>query len=428
MSERSIIPVELIAPAFNPASFADRPAMHALFARLRRDYPLAVAEVPGYDPHWIVTRYDDVREITRQDELFHGGDRSKTLISQAGEQLVMQYTGGQRNIFRSLVQLDPPEHRAYRDVLSAVFMPGSVAKLADSVRATAQLFVDRMAALGTACDFSPDIAFRYPLKVILDLIGVPPEDHEKMLTLTHWLFTWADPDLKRPGADPTNPIEITETWNIVYNAFRDYYMPLIEDRRAHPREDIVSLIANGKVFGSEMEERAMISYLVIASTAGHDTTSATTATGMAVLAERPDLLARLKSDPSMVPAFVEETIRWASPVQHFVRSAVADYELRGRPIRKGDLLYISYLSANRDEDVIPEPFEFRLDRQPNRHVGFGYGGHVCLGQHLARLEMKTFWETLLPRLEHVELSGPVRMAESEFVSGPKSVPIRFTMR
>jgi cytochrome P450 len=149
---------------------------------------------------------------------------------------------------------------------------------------------------------------------------------------------------------------------------------------------------------------------------------------MSILAERPDLLARLKAEPALVPAFVEETIRWATPVQHFVRSAVEDYEIRGRVIRKGDLLYISYLSANRDEDAIPEPFEFRLDRQPNRHVGFGYGAHVCLGQHLARLEMKTFWETLLPRLEHVELTGPVRMAESEFVSGPKSVPIRFTMR
>ena len=202
-------------------------------------------------------------------------------------------------------------------------------------------------------------------------------------------------------------------------------MPIIADRRAHPREDIVSLIANGKVFGSEMEERAMISYLVIASTAGHDTTSATTATGMAMLAERPALLAQLKADPSLLPAFVEETIRWATPVQHFVRSAVEDYELRGRRIRKGDLLYISYLSANRDEDAIPAPFEFRLDRQPNRHVGFGYGAHVCLGQHLARL--KTFWETLLPRLEEVALTGPVRMAESEFVSGPKSVPIRFRM-
>ena len=100
------IPVEMIAPAFNPATFADRGPIHDLFTRLRQDYPLAIAEVPGYDPHWIVTKFDDVREITRQDDLFHGGDRSKTLISQAGEAMVMEFTGGQHNIFRSLVQLD----------------------------------------------------------------------------------------------------------------------------------------------------------------------------------------------------------------------------------------------------------------------------------------------------------------------------------
>ena len=422
-----IIPVELIAPAFNPASFADRDAIHALFTRLRRDYPLAVAEVPGYDPHWIVTKYEDVREITRQDDLFHGGDRSKTLISKAGEELVKHYTGGQSNIFRSLVQLDPPEHRAYRDVLTATFMPNNIAKLTESVRDTATTYVERMAGFGTACDFATDIAFRYPLKVVLDLIGVPAEDHEKMLTLTQWLFQWADPDLKRPGADPTNPIEITETWNIVYNSFKEYYDPIIAERRRNPTGDIASLIANGKVFGNPMEERAMISYLIIASTAGHDTTSATTAMGMWELAKQPELLARLKADLSLVPNFVEETIRWATPVQHFIRSAVEDYEIRGKTIRKGDLLYISYLSANRDEDAIPDPFTFRLDRTPNKHVGFGYGGHICLGQHLARLEMRLFWETLLPRLESVELAGPGKMAESEFVTGPKSLPIRFKM-
>ena len=422
-----IIPVELIAPAFNPASFADRDAIHALFTRLRRDYPLAVAEVPGYDPHWIVTKYEDVREITRQDDLFHGGDRSKTLISKAGEELVKHYTGGQSNIFRSLVQLDPPEHRAYRDVLTATFMPNNIAKLTESVRDTATTYVERMAGFGTACDFATDIAFRYPLKVVLDLIGVPAEDHEKMLTLTQWLFQWADPDLKRPGADPTNPIEITETWNIVYNSFKEYYDPIIAERRRNPTGDIASLIANGKVFGNPMEERAMISYLIIASTAGHDTTSATTAMGMWELAKQPELLARLKADLSLVPNFVEETIRWATPVQHFIRSAVEDYEIRGKTIRKGDLLYISYLSANRDEDAIPDPFTFRLDRTPNKHVGFGYGGHICLGQHLARLEMRLFWETLLPRLESVELAAPGKMAESEFVTGPKSLPIRFKM-
>jgi cytochrome P450 len=187
------------------------------------------------------------------------------------------------------------------------------------------------------------------------------------------------------------------------------------------------MIANGKVNGCPMEDRALISYLIIASTAGHDTTSATTATGMWVLAEQPELLARLKANPRLIPGFVEESIRWTSPVQEFVRSATQDYELRGRKIRKGDLLYISYMSGNRDEEVFDSPFEFRPDRTPNRHIGFGYGGHICLGQHLARLEMRVFWEELLPKLKSVAFAGEPKMAQSEFVCGPKSVPIRFEL-
>ena len=422
------IPVELVAPVFNPATFGQRGTVHEIFTRLRRDYPLSIAEVPGYDPHWIVTKYADLREITRRDDIFHGGERSKTLISQAGEALVKKYTGGQSNIWRSLVQLDPPEHGAYRAVLAPSFMPDKISQMKDSVRAIAKTYVDRMAAMAPTCEFAHDIAFMYPLKVVLDLIGVPEEDHPRMLRLTQWLFSYADPDLKRPGSDLSNPDEITKTWNIVFNEFKDYYSPIIADRRASPRADIASLIANGKVFGNEMEERAMISYFAIASTAGHDTTSATTATGMWVLAEQPELLARLKADPALITGFVEETIRWASPVQQFVRSATEDYEIRGRTIRKGDLVYLSYASANRDEEQFEQPFVFDPTRSPNRHIGFGYGAHICLGQHLARLEMKALWEELIPRLDFVEMAGEGRLTESEVVSGPKAVPIRFGMR
>lgn len=359
--------------------------------------------------------------------MFHSGDRSKTLISQAGEALVKEYTGGQSNIWRSLVQLDPPEHGAYRGILAPSFMPDRISQMKDVVRATARRYVDRLAELAPSCDFAHDIAFLYPLKVVLDLMGVPEADHPRMLRLTQWLFSYADPDLKRPGSDLTNPQEITRTWNIVFSEFKDYYMPLIEARRREPTADLASLIANGKIFGEAMEERAMISYFAIVSTAGHDTTAATTATGMWLLAEQPELLARLKAEPALIPGFVEETIRWASPVQQFVRSATQDYEIRGRTIRKGDLVYLSYVSANRDEEQFQDPFVFDPTRSPNRHIGFGYGAHICLGQHLARLEMRTLWEELLPRLAHVELAGEPRLTESEFVCGPKTVPIRFEM-
>lgn len=421
------IPTELIAPAFNPATFGQRGAAHAIFTRLRREYPLAVAEVPGYDPHWIVTKYDDIREITRQDHLFHSADRSKTLASQVAEKMMREYSG-MPTIIKSLVHMDDPEHADHRAVTQPNFYPQAIAKLEPQVRETARRYIDEFLAKGNRnIDFATQLAFPYPADVVLTLIGVPKQDHQKMLDLTHWLFTYADPDLCRPGADPTNPAEIIKTWDIVYKEFLEYYTPLINDRRACPRDDLASIIANGKINGCPMNERNIISYFVIAATAGHDTTSATTATSMWVLAENPELFRKVKANPALIPGFIEESIRWTSPVQQFVRSATEDYVLRGQQIRKGDLLYLSYISANRDEDVFKDPFTFDPERTPNRHIGFGYGPHICLGQHLARLEMRILWEELLPRLKSVEMAGEGKMAESEFVCGPKYVPINYEL-
>lgn len=429
MSTAPIIPVELIAPAFNPATFGigKREAIDQLFTRLRRDYPLAKAEVPGFDPHWIVTKYDDIREITRQDAIFHSADRSKTLASQLAEQLMRQYSGGMPTIFKTLVHMDDPEHAEHRAVTQPHFYPQAIAKLEPQIRETARRYIDEFLAKGQGADFATGLAFPYPAEVVLTLIGVPKKDHQKMLDLTHWLFTYADPDLCRPGANITDPAEIIKTWDIVYNEFKTYYASMIAERQTCPVNDLTSVIANGKVGGCPMTERNMISYLVIASTAGHDTTSATTAMGMWTLAEDPALFRKVKANPALIPGFVEETIRWASPVQQFVRSATQDYVLRGQQIKKGDLVYLSYISANRDEDAFPEPFRFDPERTPNRHVGFGYGPHICLGQHLARLEMKILWEELLPRLKSVSMAGTGKFAESEFVCGPKHVPINYEL-
>jgi len=422
------IPLELAAPIFDPATFSNPDRVDEIFTRLRKDYPLAVAEVPGFDPHWIVTKNEDIREICRLSDVFHNGDRSKMLVSKAAEGLIREYTGGDYNILKTLVHMDGEEHAAYRKVTQDRFMPRNIVQAEPLVREIARSFVDKLTELGPECDFASEIAFYYPLKVICTLIGIPEEDHPKMLKLTQWMFNYADPDLRRPGADPNNPAEQTETWNRVYKEFETYYGPVIEDRQRCPREDLASLISNGEVNGCPMEHRAQISYFVIASTAGHDTTAATTATMMWLLAERPELLAQLKADPNLLPAFVEESIRWTSPVKHFLRSAVTDHEIRGQHIKKGDLMYLSYVSGNRDEDVFEDPFEFRLDRKPNRHVGFAFGNHICLGQHLARLELRIFWEELLPRLDTIELTGVPKLAIADLVCGPKSVPIRFNLR
>jgi cytochrome P450 len=206
-----------------------------------------------------------------------------------------------------------------------------------------------------------------------------------------------------------------------------YFTAMTEDRRKNPRADLASVIANGAVHGQPLGHLEAMSYYIIAATAGHDTTSNTTAGALWALAENPDQFRKVKDDLSLIPSMVEESIRWETPVKHFMRTATADTELSGKVIRKNDWLFLSYPSGNRDEAVFEDPYTFKADRSPNKHVAFGYGAHVCLGQHLGRMEMRILWEELLPRLQSVELNGKPTRTQANFVSGPKAVPIRFKM-
>jgi cytochrome P450 len=421
------IPAPLVAPLFNPATFAIPGAVDTLLKRLRDDYPLSQAEVPGYDRHWIVTRHADIQFVSRQNELFHNADRSATVAPIAGEELVRHFTDGDYNLFRSLVQLDGEEHKAHRKVLMLPLAPRSVADMETRMRASVKEEVDKLARADGSIDFVEAIATSYPLHVVMDTIGVPRKDHPEMLKLTQWLFSWGDPDLMRPGSDPTSPEQQAATWKIVFDRFDDYFSELIEQRRADPKADFATAIANADIDGGPMQHSRAISYFAILATAGHDSTAHSTAQAMWTLAEQPELFAQIKRSPELIPAFVEEAIRWTTPVKHFVRHATADCEVAGRSIKKGDRLYLSYPSGNRDEAVFDDPYAFRLDRGKNRHLGFGHGGHICLGQHLARLEMRLLWEALFEVLDHVEMAGEGRLIASEFVSGPKSVPIRYSL-
>ena len=168
-----------------------------------------------------------------------------------------------------------------------------------------------------------------------------------------------------------------------------------------------------------------MSYYTIIAAAGHDTTSSSTAGAIWALSQHPEEFAKVKADPALIPGLVEESIRWITPVKHFMRSAAQDTEVRGVPVAKGDWLMLCYLSGNRDEDVFDDPRQFRVDREPNRHLGFGYGPHLCLGQHLAKLEMRILFEELIPRLKSLEPAAQAALSASNFVSGPKTLPVRY---
>lgn len=223
-----------------------------------------------------------------------------------------------------------------------------------------------------------------------------------------------------------SPEQVVQLVAGAVKTFEDYFAQMAEDRRANPTDDVASVIANALVDGKPLPARDMAGYYIIVATAGHDTTSASTAGAMMALAHDPEQFARVKADRSLLSGIVEEAIRWTSPVQHFMRTAAQDVEIGGQQIKAGDWMMINYVAANHDPDQFANPRNFDAARSPNRHLAFGAGAHQCLGLHLARLEMRILFEALLDRVETIEPAGEAKRANSTFVGGLKSLPLKFT--
>ena len=415
-----------IAAVVDPKAHADTPRLNAAFAWLRQNEPVALAEIPGFDPFRIVTKHADILEVSRDNTLFPYGDYPSTLAPQQAVARGREARAAGRPLIYTLVQMDEPDHMKYRALTQAWFMPQNIRKLEGRIRELARQAVDRMADLGGQCDFVEEVALHFPLRVIMEILGVPPEEEPRMLKLTQELFGSTDPDLGRAGKDETPEARQAAIQATMFEFF-NYFRMLTEDRRANPREDVATTIANATVDGQPISDIDAVSYYLIVATAGHDTTSSSTAGAMWALAERPDQLAKVQANPALIPGLVDESIRWTTPVRHFMRSAAADTTLHGQAIAKGDWLMLCYPSGNRDEEVFEDPYDFRVDRSPNRHLAFGYGAHLCLGQHLAKMEMRILWEELLPRLKSVELAGEAKLSEANFVNGPKALPIRYEL-
>jgi cytochrome P450 len=415
-----------VAAVVDPKAHADTPRLNAAFAWLRQNEPLARAELPGFDPFRIVTKHADILEISRDNSLFPYGDFPSTFAPHEQVDRGREARAAGRPLIYTLVQMDEPDHMKYRALTQAWFMPQNIRKLEGRIRELAREAVARMETLGGECNFVDEVALHFPLRVIMEILGVPREDEPRMLKLTQELFGATDPDLRRKGDEDT-PEARQQIVQAAMMDFFNYFKMLTEDRRANPREDVASTIANASVDGQPISDLDVMSYYLIIATAGHDTTSSSTAGAMWALAERPDQLAMVQANPALIPGLVDESIRWTTPVRHFMRSASADTTLRGQAIAKGEWLMLCYPSGNRDEEVFEDPYEFRVDRSPNKHLAFGYGAHLCLGQHLAKMEMRILWEELLPRLKSVELAGEAKLSEANFVNGPKALPIRYAL-
>ncbi|WP_422345439.1 cytochrome P450 [Parasphingorhabdus sp.] len=428
MSAAPQAPADIAAAVIDPVAYAEWDGLLDKFDRLRRDMPVARIENGDlHDPFWLVTGYDDVMRISKDNKTFLNNPRGVVFGFREGEEIVKAVTGGSPHLVNSLVALDAPIHPKYRRLTQEWFMPKNLKQLEGEISALAKATVDRLVEAGPEADFVPLVASPYPLHVIMQILGVPEADEQRMLFLTQQMFGGQDEDLNKTGMANMTAEQITQLVIGAVADFETYFARLTEEKRANPTDDVASVIANAKVDGEYLSDRDMAGYYIIVASAGHDTTSASTSGAMMALAQDPEQFARLKADRDLLPGIVEEAIRWTSPVQHFMRTAAEDVELGGVSVKKGDWLMINYVAANHDDRVFDNPRKFDAARSPNRHLAFGAGAHQCLGLHMARLEMKILFNELLDRIETVALAGEPRRAKSSFVGGLKTLPLRYTL-
>ncbi|MCA1749864.1 MAG: cytochrome P450 [Sphingomonadales bacterium] len=426
--EEPALSPEMALQVIDPAAYAEWDGLLDTFDWLREHMPVGRVDAPDgeFDSFWLVTRFEDVMRISKDNATFLNNPRPVVLNSRAGIEFAREATGSDM-LVDSLVTFDAPIHPKYRKLTQSWFMPKNLKRMESEIRAIARRTVDRLVEAGGETDFVPTVSAPYPLHVVMRILGVPEQDEQRMLFLTQQMFGGQDADLSGSGVAEMTAEQIIQLVAGAVKDFEGYFTKLAEEKRAHPTDDVASVIANATVDGAPLPDRDMAGYYIILAAAGHDTTSASTAGAMMALAQDPQQYARLRADRDLLPGIVEEAIRWTTPVQHFMRTAAEDTEVGGQAIAKGDWLMINYVAANHDPAQFDNPRKFDATRSPNRHLAFGAGAHQCLGLHLARLEMRILFNELLDRIETIELAGEPRRSHSTFVGGLKTLPVRYRM-
>ena len=382
---------------------------HAEWTWLRRNDPVFWYERPNVDPFWAITKHADIIAIGKQPELFLSAPRLAVFT----RDLPPPPEGSSRH----LLNMDPPDHARYRRVTSRWFTPRAIQAMSEKVERVTSEVLDEAAAREDG-DFVRDVSAKITIAVIAEMLGVPRPDWDLLFRWTNEIIAPQDPEFQH-GATAY------ETINRSRAELFAYFHDLAMERRAKPTDDIVSVIANGEVNGEPLPPVELLSYFFLLVVAGNETTRNAMTGGMLAFLENPAEWQKLRRDPGLLDRAVEEVVRWTTPVIQFSRTATRDFELRGKTIRKGQSVCLFYCSGNRDEEVFDAPFEFRCDRDPNPHIGFGMGEHVCLGAHLARLELRHAFAQLRERMESCAVSGPVARVCSSFVGGIKRAPMRW---
>lgn len=391
---------------------------HATFARLRRDDPVSWVDEPDGRGFWAVTRYHDVLAVSRRPEVFSSAQGIR----------LEDMTPEECEARRTIMEMDPPQHTAVRRLVSRPFTPRGVQQYEALVRSLTRDVLD--AAEGSpAVEFVGAIARQIPLRLLGRLLGVPDADGEWLVERGDALIGNTDPEFTDFVVDrtDTDPYRLLPFRSPVALELFDYAEGLIGERRSCPGGDLMSALVAPMADGEVLTDLQLKNFFTLMVAAGNDTTRYSMAAGMAALAERPALWAGLRADPDRVrriPALVEEILRWSTVTMHFRRTAVADTELAGRRIRRGDKVVMWYVAANFDDAAFGSPYRFVPARDPNDHTTFGrHSAHLCLGAHLARLELRILLEELLERVEAFSVDGTPERLRSNFIAGIKRLPL-----
>ena len=380
---------------------------HEMFRVLREQDPVHWHEEPDGPGFWNVTTHADLVATNRDAASFSSAEG--TNIPDLDEE-----SAGARDL---MLNMDPPRHTRYRLLVNRGFTPRVVGRLEAALAERTTRIVDTVIERGR-CDFVTDVAAELPLQAIADLMGVPQDDRAKLFEWSNRLIGFDDPEFQ--GSREVGLAAAGEMYL--------YANDLAADRRANPRDDLVTTLVNGEIDGERLSEEEFDLFFLLLAVAGNETTRNATAWGMRALIENPGEYSKLVDDPDRhLDAAVEEILRWATPVLHFRRTALVDTEVGGQPVKAGDKVVMWHISANRDETVFDEPFRFDIERSPNDHIAFGGGGpHFCLGANLARLELRLIFRELVTRIADMELDGDIDMLRSNFIGGIKRMPVRFT--
>jgi cytochrome P450 len=393
-----------------------------VFDRLQREAPVHFHPEPDGRGFWVVTKYDDVLAVVRDPKTFSSEVGGAATISDLPEDVL--------EARRNFLEFDPPKHGRYRRLISTSFTPGAVLKYEEWLRGLVSHRLDGALASGDEFDLVQELAEPIPIRVLAKVLGLPEERLPRLVELGNRLLVDTDPeivgDLAYEGEREEDRYKpFGSPWADELCALgREYYA----DRRACPRDDVLTRIAVAELDERPLSERELDNTFALLIVAGNETTRQAIALGTLALAQCPDEYDRVRADRELIPSAVEEMLRWSSPVWHFRRTATTDTTIRGVEIGTGDKVVVWFASANRDPDHYSDPHRFDVARNPSDNLTFGRGGpHHCLGAHLARLEVRVYLEELAKRVARIELAGvPVRL-RSNFTNGLKRLPVRMTL-